>query len=38
MMLVAIIAGHLPQNIMFYKNNTDFNIVNWAKHNIKSSR
>jgi len=36
-MLVAIIVGHvhLPQNIMFYKNSTDFNIVNRAKRDIK---
>jgi len=24
----GITAGHLPHNIMFYKINTDFNIVN----------
>jgi len=28
-------VGHLLQNITFYKNNTDFNIENWAKRDIK---
>ena len=31
----GITVGHLLQNIMCYKNNTDFNIVHWAKCNIK---
>jgi len=30
-----VIVGHLPQNIAIYKNNTDFNIANWAKRDIK---
>jgi len=28
-------CGTLAQNITFYKNNTDFNIANWAKNDIK---
>ena len=31
----GITVGHLPQNITFYKNNTDFNIANWAKRDVK---
>ena len=31
---VGVTVGHLPQT-MFYKNNTDFNIANWAKCDIK---
>jgi len=31
----GVTVGHLPQNITFYKNNTDFNIANWAKCDIK---
>jgi len=31
----GITVGHLPQKITFYKINTDFNIVNLAKSDIK---
>jgi len=34
-LLAGITVGNLLQSITFYKNNMDFNIVNWAKCNIK---
>jgi len=34
-MMLVLLWDTMPQNIMVYKNNTDFNIVNWAKRNIK---